>query len=103
MVARSAGFELSLISLTDPISPSLDYHGSTASDRIPPFSLSPETPKARTTLFPNQPVWWKRHLTTLQITQFVIDLAICYLNTYTHFTHDYYPWLPHYGSCAGGL
>ncbi|KAI9019959.1 putative elongation of fatty acids protein 2 [Hyaloraphidium curvatum] len=55
---------------------------------------------ARTNMFPGEQIWWKRHLTTLQITQFVIDLVICYLNTYTHFAHDYYPSLPNYGPCA---
>lgn len=71
-------------------------------------TISPATnaflqPAARTTLFPNQKIWWKKHLTTLQITQFVIDLAVCYLNTYTHFASSYYPTWPNYGGCAGGL
>lgn len=58
---------------------------------------------ARTTLFPNQKVWWKRHLTTLQIAQFVIDLGVCYLNTYTHFATKYFASWPNYGPCAGTL
>ncbi|KAI8815850.1 GNS1/SUR4 family-domain-containing protein [Fimicolochytrium jonesii] len=52
----------------------------------------------------SKPVWWKKYLTTLQIVQFVIDLAAIYLATYiflssTHLAHI----LPNFnlGTCSG--
>ncbi len=45
-------------------------------------------------------VWWKKHLTTLQIVQFILDLAVCYSNAYTHFAFNYFPRLPNYGDCS---
>ncbi|RKP14578.1 ELO family [Piptocephalis cylindrospora] len=46
-------------------------------------------------------VWWKKHLTTLQISQFVIDLGIIYFCTYTYWASTYYPSFPSMGTCAG--
>jgi hypothetical protein len=46
-------------------------------------------------------VWWKKHLTTLQITQFVLDLAFVYYCTYTYWASTYHPWLPNHGDCTG--
>ncbi|KAG1052514.1 hypothetical protein G6F43_005363 [Rhizopus delemar] len=46
-------------------------------------------------------IWWKKYLTTMQITQFVIDLNIVYFCTYTYFAYTYWPHLPNMGSCAG--
>ncbi|CAO0795327.1 unnamed protein product [Mucor circinelloides] len=46
-------------------------------------------------------IWWKKYLTTLQITQFIIDLGIVYFCTYTYFSYTYIPILPDWGSCAG--
>jgi len=46
-------------------------------------------------------VWWKKHLTTLQIIQFVLDLAFVYVCAYSYFAYTYAPGLPNYGSCAG--
>jgi len=46
-------------------------------------------------------VWWKRHLTTMQIVQFVLDLGFVYYCTYTYTASTYYPWLPNHGSCTG--
>ncbi|KIM66194.1 hypothetical protein SCLCIDRAFT_110758 [Scleroderma citrinum Foug A] len=46
-------------------------------------------------------IWWKKYLTTLQIVQFIIDLFVVYYGTYQHFTHTYWPWIPHVDNCAG--
>ncbi|KAI9323741.1 GNS1/SUR4 family-domain-containing protein [Dichotomocladium elegans] len=46
-------------------------------------------------------IWWKRYLTTMQITQFIIDLFAVYFCTYTYFASTYWPHLPNMGSCAG--
>jgi len=47
-------------------------------------------------------IWWKRYLTTLQITQFVIDLFVVYFASYSYFVSEYIPGvLPTYGTCAG--
>ncbi|KAG8877852.1 hypothetical protein FRB97_002961 [Tulasnella sp. 331] len=46
-------------------------------------------------------IWWKKYLTTMQITQFVIDLFIVYFATYAYFASTYYPNLPSPGTCAG--
>ncbi|KAG8219816.1 GNS1/SUR4 membrane protein [Butyriboletus roseoflavus] len=46
-------------------------------------------------------IWWKKYLTTMQITQFVIDLFIVYFGTYQHFAHSRFPNLPHVANCAG--
>jgi len=36
-------------------------------------------------------IWWKKYLTTLQIVQFLLDLAIVYYCTATHFLGKYFP------------
>ncbi|KAI9572962.1 GNS1/SUR4 membrane protein [Boletus coccyginus] len=46
-------------------------------------------------------IWWKKYLTTMQITQFIIDLFIVYFGTYQHFAHARFPHLPHIANCAG--
>ncbi|GAA5978454.1 hypothetical protein JCM11641_007950 [Rhodosporidiobolus odoratus] len=46
-------------------------------------------------------IWWKRYLTTLQITQFVIDLFTVYFASYSYFSATYWPTWPTMGSCAG--
>ncbi|KAI8367471.1 GNS1/SUR4 family-domain-containing protein [Radiomyces spectabilis] len=46
-------------------------------------------------------IWWKKYLTTMQITQFIIDLFVIYFCTYTYFAYTYWPHLPNMGSCAG--
>jgi hypothetical protein len=46
-------------------------------------------------------IWWKKYLTTLQITQFIIDLFVIYFCTYTYFAYTYWPHLPNMGSCSG--
>eukprot|EP01117_Protostelium_nocturnum_P002035 TRINITY_DN12689_c0_g2_i1.p1 TRINITY_DN12689_c0_g2~~TRINITY_DN12689_c0_g2_i1.p1 ORF type:complete len:283 (-),score=51.18 TRINITY_DN12689_c0_g2_i1:77-925(-) len=47
-------------------------------------------------------VWWKEYLTSMQITQFVIDLAVIYFVVYNRYTHIHFPHLPHVGRCDGG-
>ncbi|KAJ1651390.1 Fatty acyl-CoA elongase/Polyunsaturated fatty acid specific elongation enzyme [Dispira simplex] len=46
-------------------------------------------------------IWWKKYLTLLQITQFIIDLGFVYFCAYNYFSATYYPTLPHMGTCAG--
>ncbi|GAA6001722.1 hypothetical protein JCM10207_002283 [Rhodosporidiobolus poonsookiae] len=46
-------------------------------------------------------IWWKKYLTTLQITQFVIDLFTVYFASYSYFSATYWPTWPTMGSCAG--
>ncbi|KIJ26916.1 hypothetical protein M422DRAFT_191585 [Sphaerobolus stellatus SS14] len=56
-------------------------------------------------------IWWKKYLTTMQITQFIIDLfAVYYASTYlliprfprySYFAATYFPMLPHQGTCSG--
>ncbi|KIJ68450.1 hypothetical protein HYDPIDRAFT_106645 [Hydnomerulius pinastri MD-312] len=46
-------------------------------------------------------IWWKKYLTSMQITQFVIDLFIVYFGTYQHFAHSHFQHLPHVANCAG--
>ncbi|KIM32687.1 hypothetical protein M408DRAFT_326445 [Serendipita vermifera MAFF 305830] len=48
--------------------------------------------------------WWKQHVTTLQISQFIIDLCIVYYATFqlfSHRLHDRYNFLPATRDCAG--
>jgi len=54
-----------------------------------------------TTAFPGKKIWWKRYLTSLQISQFVIDLVVIYFASYSYFASTYFPSLPVMGSCAG--
>lgn len=46
-------------------------------------------------------IWWKKYLTTLQITQFVVDLFVVYFASYSYATAEYLPNWPTYGSCSG--
>ncbi|KAH8100716.1 GNS1/SUR4 membrane protein [Cristinia sonorae] len=46
-------------------------------------------------------IWWKKYLTTMQITQFVIDLCAVYFGTYSYYAATYWHFLPHLGTCAG--
>lgn len=47
-------------------------------------------------------IWWKKYLTTLQITQFVVDLGVVYFAAYSYFAGEYFPsTLPYKGTCAG--
>jgi len=46
-------------------------------------------------------IWWKKYLTSMQITQFIIDLFVVYFGTYSHVTYLHYPSLPNMGNCAG--
>ncbi|PVF96095.1 elongase of fatty acids ELO [Serendipita vermifera] len=46
-------------------------------------------------------IWWKQYITTMQITQFVIDLFVVYFATYTHFA--YARGWPASGDCSGGV
>jgi len=46
-------------------------------------------------------IWWKKYITMLQITQFVLDLAIIYFAGWGYVASTYLPMLPHVGSCAG--
>lgn len=45
-------------------------------------------------------IWWKKYLTTMQITQFVIDLFAVYFGTYSRYAAKFQN-LPHIGDCAG--
>ncbi|WVN88069.1 uncharacterized protein L203_103268 [Cryptococcus depauperatus CBS 7841] len=45
-------------------------------------------------------IWWKKYLTTLQITQFIIDLFIVFFASYSHFAAKH-THLPAVGDCAG--
>ncbi|KAI4749964.1 elongation of fatty acids protein 3, partial [Aureobasidium sp. EXF-8845] len=46
-------------------------------------------------------IWWKKYITVMQITQFVIDLGFVYFASYTYFTFRYFPSMPNMGICAG--
>ncbi|KAH9944374.1 GNS1/SUR4 membrane protein [Epithele typhae] len=46
-------------------------------------------------------IWWKKYLTTFQITQFIIDLFVVYFATYSYYVSNYFPSWPSFGSCAG--
>lgn len=46
-------------------------------------------------------IWWKKYITILQITQFIVDLGFVYFASYTYFTSTYFPWMPNAGKCAG--
>jgi len=48
-------------------------------------------------------IWWKKYLTSMQITQFIIDLFAVYFGTYSYYVHTYWPkaGLPYLGNCAG--
>ncbi|OJD29389.1 fatty acid elongase [Diplodia corticola] len=47
--------------------------------------------------------WWKRHITVMQIVQFVIDLGFVYFTAYNLFVSRHLAdVLPHVGACDGG-
>lgn len=46
-------------------------------------------------------IWWKKYITIMQITQFIVDLGFVYFASYTYFTSTYFPWMPNAGRCAG--
>ncbi|KAK9761849.1 Fatty acyl-CoA elongase/Polyunsaturated fatty acid specific elongation enzyme [Basidiobolus ranarum] len=46
-------------------------------------------------------IWWKKYLTTMQITQFVLDLGFVYFCTYTYFAFNNFPYMPNMGTCSG--
>lgn len=46
-------------------------------------------------------IWWKKYITIMQITQFIVDLGFVYFASYTYFTSVYFPWMPNAGRCAG--
>ncbi|CAE6494344.1 unnamed protein product [Rhizoctonia solani] len=46
-------------------------------------------------------IWWKKYLTTMQITQFVIDLCAVYFASYSYFSATYWPFMPTLGTCSG--
>ncbi|EUC66873.1 fatty acid elongase [Rhizoctonia solani AG-3 Rhs1AP] len=46
-------------------------------------------------------IWWKKYLTTMQITQFVIDLFAVYFASYSYFGTTYWPMIPTMGTCSG--
>ncbi|PVV00419.1 hypothetical protein BB560_005200, partial [Smittium megazygosporum] len=46
-------------------------------------------------------VSWKKYLTSLQITQFIIDLNLVYFCLYTHMAVHHFPNLPNVGDCRG--
>ncbi|KAI7864372.1 GNS1/SUR4 family-domain-containing protein [Spinellus fusiger] len=46
-------------------------------------------------------IWWKKYLTTMQITQFVIDLFVIYFCTYNVFVENHIPSISTLGGCAG--
>ncbi|KAI8372774.1 ELO family [Radiomyces spectabilis] len=45
-------------------------------------------------------IWWKKYLTTMQITQFVLDLTVIVFCSYTYFASHYFPRMPHLGHCT---
>lgn len=45
--------------------------------------------------------WWKKYLTTMQITQFVVDLFVVYFAAYSYFAAEYFPHMPTVGTCSG--
>ncbi|CAH7683720.1 ELO family [Phakopsora pachyrhizi] len=53
-----------------------------------------------TAAFPGYKPWYKKALTSLQISQFVIDLFIVYFASYSYFAAEYGDW-PTMGTCTG--
>ncbi|KAJ1921389.1 Fatty acyl-CoA elongase/Polyunsaturated fatty acid specific elongation enzyme [Mycoemilia scoparia] len=45
--------------------------------------------------------WWKKHVTTLQISQFIIDIGFVVFSQYTNMAYHNYPDWPHMGNCRG--
>lgn len=48
-------------------------------------------------------IWWKKHVTTMQITQFFIDLVAVYFGFYSGYVTVKMPTWPTMGKCAGTL
>ncbi|ORX81308.1 GNS1/SUR4 membrane protein [Basidiobolus meristosporus CBS 931.73] len=48
-------------------------------------------------------IWWKKYLTTMQITQFILDLGFVYFCTYTYLAYNHFPSIPNYGTCHGTI
>ncbi|OLY84622.1 Elongation of fatty acids protein 2 [Smittium mucronatum] len=46
-------------------------------------------------------VFWKKYLTIFQISQFVVDICLCYFCLYTHMAFHNFPYLPNMGDCRG--
>ncbi|KAG0183398.1 hypothetical protein DFQ29_005774 [Apophysomyces sp. BC1021] len=46
-------------------------------------------------------LWWKKYLTSMQISQFVIDLVAIYACGYSYFAYSYGNFLPNFGTCSG--
>ncbi|KAL8290158.1 hypothetical protein RQP46_003097 [Phenoliferia psychrophenolica] len=46
-------------------------------------------------------ITWKKYITTMQISQFVIDLVVVYFASYNLFASRYASGLPHCGKCSG--
>ncbi|KAK4694864.1 hypothetical protein P7C70_g8661, partial [Phenoliferia sp. Uapishka_3] len=44
---------------------------------------------------------WKKYITTMQISQFVVDLLVVYFASYNLFASRFAPTLPHVGKCSG--
>ncbi|KAK9900406.1 ELO-domain-containing protein [Cystobasidium minutum MCA 4210] len=44
-------------------------------------------------------IWWKRYVTVMQITQFILDLGLVYFGTLNHFAYKHNK--PCVGDCAG--
>ncbi|PVU98097.1 hypothetical protein BB561_000110 [Smittium simulii] len=46
-------------------------------------------------------VSWKKYLTSMQISQFIIDINLVYFCLYTHMAYHNFPSLPNVGDCRG--
>ncbi|KAF8483035.1 ELO family [Gautieria morchelliformis] len=46
-------------------------------------------------------IWWKKYLTSMQITQFIIDLCVGYFVIRTPAGYSYFPRIPNPGPCSG--
>ncbi|KAI8058023.1 fatty acid elongase [Syncephalis plumigaleata] len=46
-------------------------------------------------------VWWKKYITTMQITQFVVDLMVVYTCMYNYYVSRHFSFLPHTRRCDG--
>jgi len=48
-------------------------------------------------------MWWKQYLTSMQITQFILDLGIVYYCSYNNLAFNYAPFMPNSGDCSGSV
>ncbi|KAF9228226.1 GNS1/SUR4 membrane protein [Gyrodon lividus] len=47
-------------------------------------------------------LWWKKHLTTMQIFQFIVILAVATFASYQYAAYNWFPTIfPHMGGCTG--